>query len=565
MDIKDLIQKIILEADEATPQLTRGQRDQLAALTRLWRQTIPELSDEQALVIYLEIRQILPKINPSQPAVANFLKRHDGRFNTQKYTIEDLKGISKIDFKSLLDFLHEFVNFKIELDGQEVEDDVTRLKRIFRTDGAKPTVEKIETSKGFWEGNENKVIDEGDLRVYEIKSKTEAQRYGYYYQEILRQKLIYNIENNKRPTSATPWCIEARGEQQIVNYNGRAIIGGIGNMYSSYRSSNYFYFVIDESRDALTSDETDVITSSPDVNYHISTIMGTPNGRFKICNLYNSPQEQWATWEQIVKIYPKIAPHKDVFVYKEYKPEVELDIEETTILDLINENENSQYDFSIQTRNDKQAFITAGRPLSQPRSWDSMVDDLKQEYINGFQSHNTLQRCSTFEFFKAIIKSENWKRKLDERLKAIGQSSGIIGMVSNFMKGEFILSTRGFKNPNTILYQSIKTKKYGIFSIKGCDFLQKDGIDYGPYFTKGNRIDIDDDENNRFFWAFEYTGDNGAKFYTLHDDDFIGEDRKKAYIMSEKKWNEISQNFQNDTTSVDLPQQTDIGEIKKGV
>lgn len=569
MDIKKLIQEIILEAEGDAPQLTRGQRDQLAALTRIWREQVPEITDEQALVIYLKIKEIIPKIDPSgkQVAVGNFLRRHDGRFGP-KYTVDDLKGITKVDFPSLMEFLYEMSNFKNPItkgDGEKAKTKEEIENEIFDFNGLKITPEKIETSKTLWESNENKVVDEGGLRIYEIKTQEQARRLGYYYQELLLQKVKYNRENGVGHRSVMPWCVQARSQDQMVkDEKGDILISSVGNMYSSYRSSNHFYFVIDENRD-LFQDVIDPITGRNGVSYYISTIMVNPLGRFQICNMYNSPMEQPATWEQIVGIYPELASHRDVFQYMQYDPQRELSQKTTTILDLINEDENSQYDFSRQTSDVKESYITAGRPLSKPRSWAALTNNQRQEYINGFDTHNIAQRCNNYDFYKAIVQSSSeWKKKLDTRLKQVGHA-GIILLVANFMKNDYTKSTIGFKNPDIVLFQNIRTKRYGIFNVKECDFITKDGIYYGSDYAKGQRIDIDDDENSGYYWAIEYTNDSGNKFYTLHDDDFIGDDRKKAYIMSEKKWNEISEKFLEDTTTYDLPKETDIGEIKKGV
>lgn len=559
MGIKNKIKNLLIEQAEE-PKLTRGQIEQLTTLKRKWVNVYPEMTDEQAKIIYLKARDVVSKININNPqtAVGNFLRRNDGKFGHPLYTLEDLRSIIKIDLISLIEFLHEFdLHFENPIGGSNNgEDQTEKFNRIFKVNGYGITKEKIEASKSMWEGDTYKVIDEGDFRVYEIPSMQVAQKFGYYYQELLRQKIMYNIENGLTPKYGNPWCIEARGVEQKITHNGVTIISGGANMYTTYRERSRYYFVIDESKD-LFNDPTQF------KNHYIGVILVSKDS-YQEAGMYNGQIS--ASWEELIKIWPKIKDHRDKLIFRPFDEKFEMAGSETTLNDLINENENSEYEFARQKKSDKRSFIIQGRPLRKPKSWLSLTEDLRQEYINLFDKDNLSEKCGSFDFYHTILKSSSkWFVRLDNVLKSKGITNGINAIVDNLMSTEFIKAFTGRKNQNIRIYISKLSKKYGIFDSTTGEFLKKDGIDYSPTFVRGKREDIDDLDHDAFYWSFEFTGDNGTKFYTIHDDDAVGDDRFKCFILSEKKWNEIRDKFLEDTSQEDLPNTSDLGEIEKGV
>ena len=110
MDIKRIVRKVLLEQPDGEvapqqPQLTRAQREVLGRLTQKWRQDIPSITDEQAMVIYLKYREVIPLITSEKQApVKSFIYRGNGR-----YTFNDLRDISNVRIKDLADFLKEIV------------------------------------------------------------------------------------------------------------------------------------------------------------------------------------------------------------------------------------------------------------------------------------------------------------------------------------------------------------------------------------------------------------------------------------------------------------------------
>ena len=557
MDIKKIIRQFLLEQDDQNqaPQLTRGQKELLVRLTTKWKEVFPEMTDEDAYSIFLEYRKALPLIkDESQQAVKAFLYRGNG-----KYTINDLKDGNKVDIRDLLLFLLEFNKFRIGFGGDKVEKDKKEeeLKLIFSKNSNKPTEQKIEASKMMWEGDENIVIDEGDFRVYSINSREQSIRMGYYYQEKLRELVLYNNRNNREPSSVSPWCIASRGDDQKIydETSGRMIINGISNMYKNYRTrsfggSYYFYFVIDESKDLY----------GPDGNFYISTIMTQADGNYLLASMYNG--ERTVQWQELVNKYPKLAPHKDKLIFKQFNASEVDDAVPQTILDRINEIEGSADAFWMQGPDEKTAFINAGGQLKNPKSWETMSNDLREQYINSIEVHDATQKIGSEEFMRAIIKSGiSWKNKLDRRMKQIG-TSGIGFLADEFMKTNYGPDFYGKKNRSVRIYKNKHTKKYGIYNVDEGSWVTKDGITYDADFVlikQSTDREIFDDENDKVYDVNLFTSSSGIKFYTLTDFEDIG-NNFDVFILSEKKYNELKERIDVQNGQPEMETDTDIGE-----
>ena len=574
MDIKKIIRQFLLEQEgeeiaPQQPQLTKAQKDLYDRLSSKWKQDNPELTDDEAMKIFLEFRKALQLIkDESQPEVKSFLFRGNG-----KYTINDLRTPNKVNVQDLLDFLLELTRFRIKVGGgdESVNLEKQRVDNIFnekvdRGGVGSITPKKIEESKKMWEGQQNLVIDEGDFRVYEINTQQEAQRFGYYYQEKLRELLTYNVDNQVgsltdmyRPEgdygnmprtrySATPWCVFSRGEDQKVSYKSTLLVNPIGNMYTSYRSHSFFYVVIDESKDLFARGG----------EYYISTIMATRDGGYKIASMYNG--EYNVSQQELLKIYPKLQGHFDVFNYKTFDRNAETDTNvPRNITDIINENEGSPNAFWMQTIDTKRAFIEAGGFLKNIKSWEAMNNDLRKEYIDSLTDHDARQKISTEEFMKTIFKSgAALKQRLDNKLKALG-FSGIGYLADDFMKVEYGPDFYGKKNNLIRIYKNKRTKLYGIYNVNDGAWLNRDGIEYEAEFTLRplpKSEDIFDDESDKIYTVNEFVSPN-AKFYTLTDMD---DNDYKVYILSDRKYNELREKLDNDGGQLDFETDADIGE-----
>lgn len=559
MDIKKIVRKILSEQEDGgvapnapnpQPQLTRGQREFLANLTRKWREEIPSLTDEQAMAIYVKYREVLPLIkSEKQQAVKSFLYWGDG-----KYTFNDLRDISNVKIKDLADFLKEIVKFDMPLDGNatDTEKEKIRIDAIFNqrtdkgTDGITP--EKIELSKKMWEGEENLVINEGDLRVYWGPNKLFSMRLGYYYQEKLKELMIHNVDNNLNRTNVNPWCIVSRSTAQTIYYKNKELLNGVSNAYNMYRHNDSYYFIIDESKDLLGENG----------EYYFGALLADRNGNFQLASMYNGQRP--ISIESLLKIYPKLNGHLDKLTYHKYDEEKELnDGKPIPTIDRINEVEGSPFAFWMQRPDEKRQYINDNRIIRNPKSWETLSDELRTEYITRMQQDDVISKINTDEFLRAIIKSGNvWKGRLDYKLKTLGYS-GIGYLMENFMVHEFAPDFTGKKNSNIKIYKSIATKKYGIYDLNNLGWMEKDGKTYEPEFTKNvlelPEGELEDFTNNKIYDVVEFVSPN-AKFYTLND---ISDKNDIVYILSERKYHELKEKLENDQ-SIDDENDIDIAE-----
>lgn len=571
MDIKKIVRRILLEqpADEnvpnPVPQLSKAQKELFTRLSNKWRETYPEMTDEYAMAAFIAYRESLPLIkDETQPEVRSFILRGDG-----KYTINDLRDGNKVNIKDLLTFLKEFKKFNEEIDGGEekVDGEKKRLDDIFNTKGQGITEYKIEESKKMWEGEKNLLINEGDVRVYSINTKEDSMRFGYYYQEKLRELVTHNVDTQRGRIidiyrdpmdrhgiaitrySVTPWCVFSRGDGQKVLYNNNMIINPIGNMYTSYRGHSFFYVVIDESKNLF----------GPGGEYYISTIMKRSDGGFKIASMYNG--EYNVSTDELIKIYPQLNGHFDEFTFRPFDRTVEVnDNVPLTILEIINEQEGSPNAFWMQGPDEKSAYINAGGQLKNPKSWETMTNELREQYINSIQLHDARQKIGSEEFMRAIIKSgTKWKNTLNRRMVTIG-TSGIGYLADDFMKANYGPDFFGKKNNNVRIYKNKHTKKCGIFNIEDGEWVTKDGITYDAEFMMrplSSDHDIFDDENDKMYMVIEYNSPNNPSFYILRDMDETGYD---VYILSQRKYRELREKLLNQENETDIGNDADLGE-----
>lgn len=552
MDIKKIVRKFLLEqpdgdapqdAPKPAQQLTKAQRELFTRLITKWRETFPEMTVEDALLIFNKYREALPQIkDESVQAVKAFLYRGNG-----KYTINDLRDASKVDIKDLLLFLLEFKKFRFKPGGEErekIDPEVARMNATFKQNGDNITEGKIEASKSMWESQNNLVVDEGDFRVYSVNTMEEAKRYGYYYQEKLKELIINNINTKKYPTNALPWCVFSRGDAQAVHLGDKSdkklIISPVSNQYRYYRQTpKYsFYVVIDEARDLFGAGG----------EYYIGTIMRTSQGSFLLSSMYNG--EYNISEEDLIRKYPKLNGHLDELIYKEFDPKVEVDSEvPLTILDIVNEQEGSPNAFWMQGPDEKEEYINQGGYLRNPKSWSTLSNDLRETYINSIVAGNTAQKVATEEFFRAIVESGiGWKNKLDRRLKVLGKT-GIGYLADNFMKANYGPDFYGMKNQNVRIYKRLRTTYYGIYDVEDGDWVTKDGITYDCTFTKNILRKPDnlllDRQTKIHYLVTEFESSEG-KFYILKNIKEVGKNFN-VYMMSEKKYRELREKLESET------------------
>ena len=135
-------------------------------------------------IITEKFRHTNPDVDEDK--IREYIKRFDeikGSPNVKE------KDITKYTFEQILALLHEYDE---EGKNDESEDSV------FAGGDKKATPERIEASKQLWMGEDYKIIDEGDLRVYAIPDQRVSMNYGYFEQFIARKQ------------GGEQWCVTGR-------------------------------------------------------------------------------------------------------------------------------------------------------------------------------------------------------------------------------------------------------------------------------------------------------------------------------------------------------------------
>lgn len=487
MKIRDLVFDIIVEEVK--------NKKLFNAVIDKWSNEYPELKSDNEEIrqkalknaeeVFLRHEQVKTNLSEKNPIVYGFLIRHDGTDpNLVKYTINDLKQIEKIKLKDLVTFLRELVNFETEIFSttkNDKEKNEEELSKIFEDKGNNKTPEKIEASKQMWYDTSSAMINEDGFRVYKIMNQPQSIRMGYYYQYLHRK--VYQKEKGNHIVNP-PWCVTWRGSDVTEfpeDENGNRIPGSAplfshsNNLYYSYRKNHgfTFYFVIDENR-------------GPEDRYHMSSLVATKTG-FILTSMFNDGDNSMS-WDQIVKIYPKLDGHRDKI---QYRAPSEDEISSLSIVDIINENENDpQHEFARQSLDTKLQYITAGGSIKKVKSWMSMPNNLRQSYIESTGLDNVFTKFSTLELIEAVFK-EGFYDKLDRRLKILGKS-GVDYLVQEILKRKYETHYISKENREFSIFKSKDTGKFGIYVKKQLKWLVKNNIEYkDDYNIIEHRIYLD--------------------------------------------------------------------------
>lgn len=528
-----------------------------------WKKTYPSLTDEQGEMLFNRHEEVRKQINPTNPSVLSFLSRYDGQFGTKKYELQDLPDISKFEIKDLIEFLQEFGRLNLSLDNDESnkpEEKEEELKKIFSENGVQKTNEKIEASRQMWMDPSSALINEGDLRVYEILNQEQSIRMGYYYQSIHLQNYILN--EGKKMNS--PWCVTWRGrdvKEYKTDENGKRIGAPLfshqGNMYRSYRVSEKrtFYFVIDESKP-----NTD--------QYHLSALQIERNGTYRLTSMFNNG-DNVMSWDQIVSIYPELTNHQDKIRPREMDED---EITTLSIVDRITEIPNSPNEFSRQNPNVKEQYIDARGTLKQPKSWETLSTDLRIKYVDLMETNDAFQRFSNFEFLKTVLKTEGFSAKLDRKLKILGIQEGVPYLVNNVMKS-FVKGRASLDNPNIRLLYNKDRQKFGLHNTTTLDWVNLNGVEYDAFYTIIDTQMWLDEEGNQYI-VETYSRSNAVDnttFYCVYPVEFEKQ-YPDGHFFSQNAFIELSKNLTpaEDEESPSMlssldKEKVDIKELKKGL
>jgi hypothetical protein len=391
---------------------------------------------KQCEEIIEDFNRIKDGLSIKKSQVRTFLTMFDGLHGSAKFDENNLKDITKYSFEQILALLHEY-----DEEGSNQEEE----NSVFAGSDKKATPERIQASKELWQGEEFKIIDEGDLRVYAIPDQRVSMNFGYYEQFVARKQ------------GGEQWCVTGRNSSDSRS-----------NLWGSYRNRRTFYFVIDDTRD--DSDK-----------HHVGALQkteGDSSTGFRLTNARNDGDHA-LTWEDIVKIYPKLVEHRDLIVTVKYDEESEL--ENKDIVNRINETEGNKLEFRRMPRSYKKAYIERGSVISKARSWEAMDRTLRNLYILTTTDRNALDRFQTFELMSEI--------------KKVGNDNTTIKM-----------------------YKSRRTHKMGLYNGQQASWVNSNGVTFEPVYSESDTsLYVDDDGNMYVVETFTTGGQpDNTSFYCVY-------------------------------------------------
>jgi hypothetical protein len=521
MNLQEIIYDLILEAAMSNAVFTR--------LYDNWKTEKPNINRDDIQLIYDEFKRKQNGLLPNKAEVRSFLYRFDGNHGYPRFNPEFLKDITKYSYKQITSLLDEYKDSDLE----QISD------VVFSDKDTKPTTEKLNASKGLWEGQAFSIINIDGFRVYSIPDQATSIKFGYYG-ELINKKI-----RTAQGGGNTPWCVTRRPDMRIGE-----------NLWGSYRNDRTFYYVIDENKG-----END--------KYYLGALQKTTQQEAASGYILTSVKNDGdtpMTWNDIVRIYPKIEPYKDLIVLKPYSTE---ELQEKNILGQITESLNSPYEFKRVERSLKKAYINNNGILKKPESWAHMDTGLRNLYIGTTNVNNVFEKFNSFEFIYEIRKVGNEYNALNNRMKTLG-FDGISNIIDRLISTEFRTRRTSLNKPYLKIYQSKMNGKCGLYDTKKIDWVNYNGTSFLPEFTLDKSVDSFIDENGELFILEKYKN-GGQSFICIvpNDPKYKG----KGYFMSQQKFEELQNDIENKINldiskgpkmgNVNPETDTDIDENKK--
>jgi hypothetical protein len=441
-----------------------------------WKVNSPNLTIEETERLINEFNKVKNNLRPGLPQVNSFLNRYDGNGGFVKFNVNDLKDITKYSFFQI-DFLIEQYT---DVDQEDEENEDLGVM-------SNPTEKIYGNSEKLWNDEKYLIISDGGFRVYDIPDQLTSIKFGYYVERI----------NKLQKAIRSPWCIT-----WPTNYN----------MWASNRAKGYsFYFVIDESKNKENN------------KYYLGALIKdssrfNTNG-YRLVSVINDGETEMS-WDEIVKIYPKINEHKDLIIEKEFNGLKELKIK--NIIGQVNENEGSTYEFKKQSRIIKKRFIELNNTLHKPESWRSLDDALRVIYILNTEKDNAKNKFDNYAFLSEVRKNNSNFKLLHKRLTDVGFKEGITFLLGDMLKTRFNLLKTEFTHKHISILQHKTTKEMGIYDYLKGDWLEKNNIRYEPFYNKREtRLYKYNDKDKLVMYAVEEYTKNGvvedSTFYGIYD------------------------------------------------
>ena len=521
---------------------------------------------KNVIQIHKRLDQIKPDLKLTNPVVNNFLERHDGNHGSIKIVLNQLSDIKQLPLIPLLELLKYFGKFEnalatklknSESDSKDIK--AQELKLLFAQGGVNPTTEKVDVSKEMWYSDSGAIINEEGFRVYDINNQSEAIRMGYYYEEIYKRQAIriYGLRSDGtsggRQGCPAPWCTIWRSTGgNGTGYVQKSLYQHSPNKWQNYRKIDQvsIYFIIDESRDPMVDPEQPFDNSQPKYTpdelaklnssgkWFMASLMITKRGRYILSSMLNDGEET-LDWAGVLRVFPKLDGHKELFVYQDFSGE---EMEVVSENDKYDETQGSKLDIARQTPETQISWIINGGDIRKPRTWEYFTKDVRLAYIESIKRENISHKISSKELLMAMLSSEGFDKKINIKLEKIfpGETNGLAKLMHEFLKNQYDVEFTGKKNTTTIIYLNSKTNLAGIYDQKKANWVEVDGIKYDDRFGKTDFLGRLKDEEGKRYRIFEYVADNGDKFYVYVDD--TGNPHN-GYIMSLNMYKTLEDKF----------------------
>lgn len=493
---------------------------------------------ENDLTLFFEKQHGMTSKNP---AVISFLHRWDGQhglgvkvpdldengvqkrndnnepmFKLAPFKLEDIKDPVQFTLEQFEDFLHEYKDATLTA-GDEDE-----FKGKLES-----TPAKVTASKKLWDSDRDVVLNEEGFKVHFVSDARESIKYGFYQQKMAEKY------------GGVQWCV-----------TGRNTSDSRSNLWGTYRPRRTFWFVIDESKNPIDNPNKEVY------KYHICALQYCERDQgytgFKMTSMLNDGDIP-KSWEEVVRIYPQLAEHRDMFEYVAYD---EAELFDRNMANRLTEAPG-RHEFARQRRELKKAYLDGGGVISTEKSWMSMDTNLRNLYILTVTARDAVDKFSSYELMSAIKKVGNEFRLLDNTLKSVGSRQDQNGRISNqsladlgvayiyqhLMEHEFITARASIDNPKIRLYKSKKTKKtFGLYNLGKIDWVIHEGIKFEPHYTEMDTILYLDDNDKKYLVEIYVVGENGPVdnrslycVYPIEDDnELVG-----GHFIGARQWAEI--------------------------
>jgi hypothetical protein len=468
---------------------------------------------EADLTLFMEKQKSLTVNNP---AVYTFLMRHDGNHGLPAFDPSKLMDISQYSLEEIESLLHEF------RDAVLTAGDEDEFKGKLTSDE-----KKVSASKKLWLSDRDVIINEEGFKVHFVSDARESIKYGFFQQSMAEKY------------SGVQWCV-----------TGRNTSDSRSNLWGTYRPRRTFWFVIDESKNPKDNPNKEVY------RYYVCALQYCERDHgytgFKMTSMLNDGDNP-KSWEEVIRIYPQLAEHRDKFEYVAYD---EAELFDRNVANRLTETAG-RHEFAAARRELKKAYLDGGGVISTEKSWKSMDTNLRNLYILTVTARDAVDKFSSYELMSAIKKTGNEFRLLDNTLKSVGSRQDQNGRIANqslsdlgvafiyqhLMENEFITARTSIDNPKIRLYKSKKNKKnFGLYHLDKINWVIHDGIMFEPHYTESSTILYVDDQDKSYLVETYVVGENGPidnrSLYCVYP---IDEDNELAggHFIGAKQWSEL--------------------------